>query len=55
MNVISLIISTLIQCLIGWLCIEKVPGWIKISGFFATIIRIIGVLIIIRALLQCVQ
>ena len=51
MNVISLIISTLIQCLVGWLLIEKVPAWIKISGFFATVVKIIGVLIILRALI----
>jgi len=47
---ISLIISTLIQCLVGWILIEKVPAWLKISGFFATIIKIIGILVIIRAL-----
>lgn len=51
MNVISLLISTLIQCLVGWLLIEKVPAWIKISGFFATVVKIIGVLIILRALI----
>jgi amino acid permease len=54
MNVISLIISTLIQCLIGWLLIDKVPVWLKISGLFATIIKVIGVLVIIRALLAWV-
>ncbi len=48
---ISLLISTLIQCLVGWLLIEKVPAWLNISGFFAIIVRIIGILIIIRALL----
>ena len=51
MSIISSIISTLIQCLAGWLLIEKVPGWLNITGFFATVIRIIGVLIIIRAFL----
>lgn len=51
MSVISMLISTLIQCLVGWLLIEKVPAWLKISGFFATIVKIIGILIIIRALI----
>lgn len=51
MNILSQIISTLIQCLIGWLLIDKVPAWIKVSGVFATIIRVIGVLVIIRALI----
>jgi hypothetical protein len=48
---ISQIISTLVQCLVGWLLIENVPAWLKINGIFATIIKIIGVLIILRALL----
>lgn len=51
MGVISMIISTLIQCLVGWILIDKVPAWLKITGFFATIIKIIGVLIILRALI----
>ncbi len=51
MSIISQIISTLIQCLVGWLLIEKVPAWINIRGVFATIVKIIGVLIIIRALI----
>ena len=51
MGIISQIISTLIQCLVGWLLIEKVPAWLKISGVFATIIKIIGILIILRALI----
>lgn len=45
------IISTLVQCLIGWLLISRVPGWLRISGLFATVIRVIGVLVILRALL----
>lgn len=51
MSIISQLIGTIIQCLLGWLLIEKVPGWLRISGVFALIVRIIGVLIIIRALL----
>ena len=51
MSIISQIISTLIQCLVGWLLIEKIPVWLKIRGFFATIVKIIGVLIILRALI----
>lgn len=48
---LSMIISTLAQCLVGWILIEKVPDWIRITGFIATIIRVIGVLIILRALI----
>ena len=49
--VISKLIGTLIQCLVGWLLIEKVPSWLKISGFFATIVKVIGILVILRALI----
>lgn len=51
MDILSQIISTLIQCLVGWILIEKVPFWLNISGFIATIIKIIGILLIFRALL----
>lgn len=51
MSIISLIISTVIQCLVGWILIDRVPAWLNIRGFFATIIKIIGVLIILRALI----
>lgn len=49
---ISLIIHTLVECLIGWLCIEKIPSWLKLSGIIATIVKVIGVIIIIGALLS---
>lgn len=51
MIIISQIISTLIQCLVGWLFIEKVPLWLRIKGVFATVVKVIGVLIILRALI----
>lgn len=46
-----MLISTVIQCLVGWIIIEKVPEWLRLTGIFATIIKIIGILIIIRALI----
>lgn len=51
MNIIPQIISTLIHCLVGWLLIEKVPAWLNIRGVFATIVKVIGILIILRALI----
>lgn len=54
MSIIGQIISTLIQCLIGWILIERVPAWLKITGFIGTIVKIIGILIILRALLAWV-
>lgn len=48
---INLLISTAVQILIGWILIDKVPAWLGLSGIIATIIKIIGILIIINALL----
>ncbi len=44
------LISTAVRIIIGWLLIDKVPGWLSITGVVATIIKVIGVLIIISAL-----
>ena len=49
---INALIHTAIRILIGWLLIEGVPAWLNIRGIVATILKIIGVLIIIRALLD---
>lgn len=49
---INALIHTAVRILIGWLLIERVPAWLKIRGIVATILKIIGVLIIISALLD---
>lgn len=49
---INALIHTAVRILIGWLLIERVPAWLNIRGIVATIIKIIGVLIIISALLD---
>ena len=49
---INALIHTAIRILIGWLLIERVTVWLNIRGIVATILKIIGVLIIIRALLD---
>ncbi len=51
---INALIHTAIRILIGWLLIERVPAWLNIRGIVATILKIIGVLIIISALLDWV-
>lgn len=51
MILVRMIISTLIQCLVGWIFIKKIPEWINMPDLFATILKIIGVIIIIRALI----
>lgn len=51
---INALIHTAIRILIGWLLIEKVPAWLNLRGIIATIIKVIGVLIIISALLDWV-
>lgn len=51
---INALIHTAVRILIGWLLIERVPAWLNIRGIVATILKIIGVLIIISALLDWV-
>ena len=51
---INALIHTAIRILIGWLPIERVPVWLNIRGIIATILKVIGVLIIISALLDWV-
>lgn len=51
---ISALISTAIKILIGWIVLDKVPAWLNLRGIIATIIKVIGILIIISALLDWV-
>ena len=44
------LIGTAIRIIVGWILIDKVPVWFGLSGIISTIIKIIGVLIIISAL-----
>ena len=49
---ISALISTAVKILIGWILIDKVPSWLNLRGIIATIIKVVGVLVIISALLD---
>lgn len=49
---INALIHTAVRIIIGWLLIERVPAWLNIRGIVATILKVIGVLIIISALLD---
>jgi hypothetical protein len=49
---INALIHTAVRILIGWLLIERVPAWLNIRGIVATILKVIGVLVIISALLD---
>lgn len=49
---IDTLIHTTARILIGWLLIDKIPAWLSIRGIVATILKVIGVLIIISALLE---
>lgn len=49
---INALIHTAVRILIGWLLIDRVPEWLNIRGIVATILKVIGVLIIISALLD---
>lgn len=48
---IDALIHTAVRILIGWLLIDRVPAWLNIRGIVAKILKVIGVLIIISALL----
>ena len=48
---IDALIHTAVRIIIGWLLIDRVPAWLNIRGIVATILKVIGVLIIISALL----
>lgn len=50
--IINALIHTAVRILIGWLLIDRVPAWLNIRGIVATILKVIGVLIIISALLD---
>ncbi|MBQ8361196.1 MAG: hypothetical protein IJX44_04520 [Bacteroidaceae bacterium] len=52
--IVNALISTAIRILIGWMLIDRVPSWLNLSGIIATIVKVIGVLIIISALLAWV-
>jgi len=45
------IVSTLITLLIGYILIDNVPGWLNLKGIFATIVKIVGILVVLSALL----
>ncbi|MCD8202262.1 MAG: hypothetical protein LUD48_01300 [Prevotella sp.] len=49
---VSALIHTAIRVIIGWLLIDRVPAWLNLSGIIATILKVIGVLVIISALLD---
>ena len=53
-KMVKLLISTAVRILIGWLLIDRVSAWLNLRGIIATIIKVIGVLIIISALLAWV-
>jgi hypothetical protein len=48
---INSIISTIVQLLIGWILIQYVPYWLKLKGGFAMIVKVVGVVVFIGALL----
>lgn len=48
------LISTIVEIIIGWILIQRVPYWLDLRGIIATIVKVIGVLIIIGAILSWV-
>lgn len=54
MIMVNALLHTAIRILIGWILIDKVPSWLGLDGIVAKIVKVIGVLIIISALLDWV-
>lgn len=48
------LIGILVRLVIGWLFITKIPEWVKATGILASIIRLVGVLIIISIILNII-
>lgn len=42
-------ISALIQIVFGWILMEMVPKWLKLPKILSVVLKILGILIIIRA------
>lgn len=53
-GIVSALIHTAVKILIGWILIDRVPAWLNLSGVIAMIIKVIGILIVISALLDWV-
>lgn len=51
---VSSLVSLAVTVIIAWLLFEKVPEWFGIRGVFATILKVIAVIIVISALLNFV-
>lgn len=49
---IQKIISTAVQILIGWLLVNYVPRWVRLKGIIDKIVRVVGVVVIITALMK---
>lgn len=52
--IIRQILSTAICILIGWILIDKVPKWVGLKGTVSTIVKVVGVIVIIGSLLAWV-
>lgn len=53
--ILSALISTAVKILVGWIVLDKVPLWLNLQGIIGKIIKVIGILIIISALLDWVN
>lgn len=52
--IITSLIHTAVRILIGYILIEYVPKWLSLRGLISTIVKVLGVLIILSALLDWV-
>lgn len=48
----SVLLYVAARIIIGWILIDKVPVWLNLDGIIEKIVKVIGVLMIISALLN---
>ena len=50
-----MLISSIIKIIIGWFVLEKMPGVVGAKDLLATIIKIIGVIVLISGLIDIIH
>lgn len=48
----SALLHVVVRIIIGWILIDRVPVWLNLDGIIEKIVKVIGVLMIISALLN---
>ena len=54
-KIYNMLISSIIKIIIGWFVLEKMPGVVGAKDLLATIIKIIGVIVLISGLIDIIH